>query len=162
MRKATTIIALILSIIIITILVIRSTYSVIINVINNDNGESEIVNEITIRDVLTDDYGNYNNTYYQVKDELNINTNEANILIDSIPLNRALQVVLNSIVSYKLHNKNKLTNNEIINLIVDSVNEDDNISSDLKNKVINKTNQYIDDISHYMYDIEVSSSGVVA
>lgn len=159
MKRVTTIMALVLSVIITIVLVIGSTYSVIINVINNDNGESEIINQIRIRDILTNDNGEYNNTYYQVKNELNITYEEADLLMESESLNRGLQVVLNSIVSYKLHNKNKLNNNELINLIIDSINEDNNISDELKDKVINKSRIYISDISKYMYDIEVLSNG---
>ena len=153
-KKVTTITVLIVSIVLVSLYVISSTYAVIISVIEN-NGASEIINKINIRDILTNDNGEYNNTYYDVKNELDITTSEADILINSIPLNRSLQTVLNSIVSYKLHHKNKMSNNELYELIRNSINEDETINEELKNKVILKSNKYINDISNYMYDIEV-------
>ena len=97
----------------------------------------------------------YNNTYYTVKNELNVNEEDMNILMSSKELNSNLQVVLSSVVNYKLHNKNKLSNNEIYDLIVMSINEDNNINTNLKNKVINKSNYYKQDISDFIYDLEV-------
>ena len=79
-----------------------------------------------------------------------------NILMSSKELNNNLQIVLNSVVNYKLNNKPKLSNDEIYNLIVMSINEDNNINNTLKNKVINKSNYYKQDISNFIYDLEVS------
>ena len=36
-----------------------------------------------------------------------------------------------------------------------SINEDNNINTNLKNKVINKSNYYKQDISNFIYDLEV-------
>ena len=79
--------------------------------------------------------------------------------MDSIPLNNGLQIVINSIVGYKLHSKERLEKEELYNLIEKYTNQDDNIDELLKNKIINKSNTYMDDIYNYLYDIEVSSNG---
>ena len=139
---------------------IASTYSVIINVTSKD-GINEIINKITIRDLAVNDDGSYNSNYYNVKNTLNITDEEANILMDSVPLNNKLQIVLNSIVEYKINNINeaRLTNDEVYNLIIEGLNEDENMSEELKNKVIDKSNIYKDDINDFLYDIEVSVLG---
>ena len=157
-KRTISIITIIISILLISIYVISNTYSVIINTIEGESG-TEIINKITIRDLLTDDNVNYNNTYYQVLSELSINDNEANTLMESIPLNRALQTVLNDIVNYKLHNGSRLTKQEIIFLIEESANEDNNIEDYLKNKVINKSKIFINDVYNFLYDIKVNSNG---
>lgn len=154
MKKWNVLLISILSILLMLICTIAGTYAVIINV-SSEEGIDKIVNEITIKDLLTNDSGMYNNTYYTVKNELNVNEEEMNILMSSERLNSNLQVVLNSVVNYKLHNKNKLSNNEIYDLIVMSVNEDNNINTNLKNKVISKSNYYKHDISNFIYDLEV-------
>lgn len=154
MKKWNVLLISILSILLMLICTIAGTYAVIINV-SSEEGIDKIVNEITIKDLLTNDSGMYNNTYYTIKNELNVNEEEMNILMSSERLNSNLQVVLNSVVNYKLHNKNKLSNNEIYDLIVMSVNEDNNINTNLKNKVINKSNYYKQDISNFIYDLEV-------
>ena len=41
-------------------------------------------------------------------------------------------------------------------MIIDAVNRDNTISDELKDKVKNKSNIYIRDVSDFMYDIEVS------
>ena len=158
-KKTISIIVVITSILLVSLYVLSNTYSIIIDVIEGDNGD-EIVNKITIRDLLTNDNGEYNNTYYQVLNELSINDNEANTLMESIPLNNALQIVLKDIVNYKLHNKNRLSKNEIYDLIISSTNEDDNISQELKNRIIDKANEYLNDVYAFLYDIKVSSNGV--
>ena len=130
MKKWNVLLISILSILLMLICTIAGTYAVIINV-SSEEGIDKIVNEITIKDLLTNDSGMYNNTYYTVKNELNVNEEEMNILMSSERLNSNLQVVLNSVVNYKLHNKNKLSNNEIYDLIVMSINEDNNINTNL-------------------------------
>lgn len=157
-KKLITTIVIITSILLVSLYVLSNTYSVIIDVIEEDNG-TEIINKITIRDLLIDDNGNYNSTYYEVLNELVINDNEANTLMESVPLNRALQVVLNDIANYKLHNSTRMTKREIYDLIVASVNEDDNIDENLKNKIIKKSNEYLNDVYNYLYDIKVNSNG---
>lgn len=160
MKKTTTIVVIILSILLVGLYTVTSTYSVIINVIEKD-GITEIVNKITIRDLLINDDGTYNDTYYTVKDELDVTEEEASILMNSAPLNESLQIVLESIVEYKLHDNldAKLSNDEIYNLITGSILNTDNISDDLKSRVINKSSIYRQDISDYVYDIEVSLLG---
>lgn len=154
MKKRNILLISFLSILLVIICTIAGTYAVVINV-SSEEGIDKIVNEITIKDLLTNDDGMYNNTYYTVKNELNVNEEDMNILMSSKELNSNLQVVLSSVVNYKLHNKNKLSNNEIYDLIVMSINEDNNINTNLKNKVINKSNYYKQDISDFIYDLEV-------
>jgi len=139
---------------------LASTYAVIINVRENE-GLREIVNQITIRDLVINDDGNYNNTYYTVKNELNITSEEAELIMDSVRLNENLQLVLNSVVEYKLDNNKevRLTDNEIYNLILDGVYNTDTFSDELKNKIINKSNIYKDDVSEFLYDIDVNLIG---
>ena len=138
-----------------------STYAVIINV-REEEGRNEIINEITLRDLVTDDNGVYNSYYYDIKNELDITSEEATLLMVSTRLNKNLQVVLDSIVDYKLNNNSsaRLSNNDIYDLIVDGVNNTGNLSQELRNKVITKSNTYIQDISKYLYDIDVSLIGV--
>lgn len=157
MKKSKGIIISILIILLVFVSTIAATYSVIINVVSN-NGINEIVNVITIRDLMTDNDGVYNDTYYNVKNELDISDSEAEILMESDELNKSLQVVLNSIVAYKVDNDEnaKMSDTELYNLIVDAVNKDSTISDELKDKVKNKSNIYIRDVSDFMYDIEVS------
>ncbi len=157
MKKSKGIIISVLIILLVFVSTIAATYSVIINVVSN-NGINEIVNVITIRDLMTDNDGEYNNTYYNVKNELGISDSEAEVLMESDELNKSLQVVLNSIVTYKVDNDEnaKMSDAELYNLIVDSVNRDNTISDELKDKVKNKSNIYIRDVSDFMYDIEVS------
>lgn len=160
MKKTGTIVIIILSILLVGLYTVTSTYSVIINVIEKD-GITEIVNKITIRDLLINDDGTYNDTYYTVKNELEITDEEANILMSSTPLNKSLQIVLESIVEYKVHNNidAKLSNDKIYNLITEAVLNTDNISDEVKSRVINKSSIYRKDISDYVYDIEVSLLG---
>lgn len=161
MKRITSIIIIAISILLVGLYTVASTYSVIINVIEKD-GITEIVNEITIKDLLINDDGTYNDTYYTVKDELNITDEEANILMESPQLNESLQIVLESIVEYKLHDNldAKLSNDNLYNLISDSIVNTENISDELKSRVINKASIYKQDISDYVYDIEVSLLGV--
>lgn len=161
MKRITSTIIIVISILLVGLYTVTSTYSVIINVIEKD-GITEIVNQITVRDLLTNDDGSFNNTYYDLKNELNVTENEANILMESTPLNEALQTVLESIVEYKLHdNVNaKLSNDTLYNLISDSIVNTENISDNLKSRIINKASIYKQDISDYVYDIEVSLLGV--
>lgn len=161
MKKATTSIIIIISIILVGLYTVTSTYSVIINVIEKD-GITEIVNKITIRDLLINDDGTYNDTYYLVKNELQVTETEANLLMESQKLNESLQIVLESIVEYKLHDNldAKLSDEEIYNLITDSILNTNTLTDELKSRVINKASIYRNDISDYVYDIEVSRLGV--
>ena len=155
-KKITTISILLISTILISLYVVSSTYAVIINIITKDN-TSEIVNEITINDVLRDDNGNYNSYYYDVKRELNITKEEEDSLIESVPLNNLLKTILSDVVNYRIHNKNRLTDEEIYNLIVNAVNSDDNIEEEVKEKVIAKSYMYIKDVTDYIYGITIKN-----
>ena len=145
----------ILLILLICISTIMGTYAVIVNVVS-ENGVDRIVNTITISDLLSDDNGNYNNTYYDVKNELNVSDDDMDILMNSSYLNDSLKIVLDNVVSYKLRGGNKLGNDYIYDMIVNDVNSDDSIYDELKNKVIDKGSIYRDDISDYVYDIDVN------
>ena len=155
-KKITTISILLISTILISLYVVSSTYAVIINIITKDN-TSEIVNEITINDLLRDDNGNYNSYYYDVKRELNITKEEEDSLIESVPLNNLLKTILSDVVNYRIHNKNRLTDEEIYNLIVNAVNSDDNIEEEVKEKVIAKSYMYIKDVTDYIYGITIKN-----
>jgi len=159
-RKEKTIVVFLVVMFLTLIYTLASTYAVIINVRENE-GLREIVNQITIRDLVINDDGNYNNTYYTVKNELNITSEEAELIMDSVRLNENLQLVLNSVVEYKLDNNKevRLTDNEIYNLILDGVYNTDTFSDELKNKIINKSNIYKDDVSEFLYDIDVNLIG---
>lgn len=145
----------ILIVLLISISTIMGTYAVIINVVSEE-GVDKIVNTINIKDLLTNDKGIYNNTYYEVKEELNITDIEMNILMDSKYLNNSLQIILNNVVNYKLRGASKLTNDNIYNMIKDDINSDTTINNELKNKVINKSNIYKEDISDYIYDLNIN------
>lgn len=145
----------VLVVLLIGISTIMGTYAVIINVVS-ENGVDRIVNTIDIRDLLSDNNGNYNNTYYDVRNELNITDMEMNILMDSKYLNDSLKIVLNNVVSYKLRSGNKLSNDNIYDMIVNDVNSDSSINNELKNKVISKSNIYKEDISDYIYDLNIN------
>ena len=151
------VIVTILMILLVCLCTIAGTYSVIIEVTYN-NGENTIVNTITTRDIFTDTNGNYNNLYYDVIRELNITETEANILMDSDYVNDKLQIVLQSIVDYKVNNDKsaKLSNEEIYNMISEAVTNTEGLSDDIKTRIINKSNTYKNDISEYVYDFDVS------
>ena len=154
MKKWKILLVSVLSIILVVICSIAGSYAVIINVTSEGNVD-KIINEINIKDLLTNDDNTYNNTYYRVKKELDINDDDMNILINSSSLNNNLKNVLNSVVSYKLHNKEKMSNDDIYNLIVLSINDTTGISDSIKEKVLNKSKYYINDISDFIYDLEV-------
>lgn len=149
------IIVSVLLVLLVGVSTIMGTYAVIINVVS-DNGVDKIVDVINIKDLLSDDNGNYNSTYYDVRDELNINDSEMDVLMNSSYLNDSLKTVLDNVVSYKLRDGTKLSNDDIYNMIVNDVNNDDSINNILKNKVIDKSNVYRSDISDYIYDLDVN------
>ena len=128
---------------------IASTYAVIINV-KSESGVNEIINKITIKDLLTGDDNEYNETYYDVKNTLDITEEEMNILINSKELDKKLQIVLNKIVDYKINK------NEIYNMIKEATNNDNTIPYYLKKKVLENSKIYSDDINDFLYDLEVS------
>ena len=145
----------ILIVLLIGVSTIMGTYAVIINVVSED-GVDKIVNTIHIKDLLSDDDGNYNSTYYDVKRELDVNDEEMTILMNSSYLNESLRIVLENVVNYKLRGGSKLSNDKIYDMIVDDVNNDNTINYVLKNKVINNGSEYKDDISDYIYDLDVN------
>jgi len=151
------VVVLILLILLVGLYTVASTYSIIIEV-TDTNGENEIVNTITTRDIFTDTNGNYNNLYYDVIRELNITEEEANILIDSEHVNDKLQIILQSIVDYKVDNNKdaKLSNTEIHNMINDAVTNTEGLTDVTKTRIINKSNTYINDISDYVYNFDIS------
>lgn len=156
-KKMTSLLVIIITLSLVLIYTLASTYAVIINV-KEENGGKEIINVIRLKDLVTNDDGTYNNTYYDIKNELNITDDEATLIMESERLNENLQIVLNSIVDYKLNNNTnaKLSNEEIYNLIADGVNNTNTLSQELKNKILDKSNKYKQDISDYVYDIEVN------
>lgn len=155
MRKNAIITALV--VLLIALCTIAGTYAVIIDV-TGEEGMKEMVNTITLRDVFTDTDGNYNELYYDVKKELSVNEEEANILMDSIYIDEALQIVLDSIVDYKANNISsaKMSDDDIYNLIVEAINKTENISDETKTRIINKSSYYKQDISDYVYDIDIN------
>lgn len=157
MNKNNIFIISIIVVILVSLCTIAGTYAVIINV-TNENGVDKIINNINIRDLLTNDNGTYNDTYYQVKGELNVAEEEINKLMESEPLNNKLKLVLDSIVKYKLRNDKtaRYSNDELYNMIEEGTNNTTNIDEELKNKVINTSNKYKQDISDFLYNIEVS------
>lgn len=160
MKKSNVILISFIIVILIALCTIAGTYAVVINV-TSENGVDEITNNINIRDLLTNDNGTYNSTYYQVKNELNVTEEEMNMLMNSEPLNNKLKLVLESIVKYRLRNKEeaRYSNEEIYNMIVEGINSTSNISEELKNKVIISSDRHKQDISDFLYDIEVSLKG---
>ena len=93
-----------------------------------------------------------------MKGELNVTEEEINKLMESEPLNNKLKLVLDSIVKYKLRNDKtaRYSNDELYNMIEEGTNNTTNIDEELKNKVINTSNKYKQDISDFLYNIEVS------
>ena len=157
MKKNNIFIISIIVVILVSLCTIAGAYAVIINV-TNENGVDKIINNINVRDLLTNDNGTYNNTYYQVKEELNITEEEMNKLMESEPLNNKLKLVLDSIVKYKLRNDKtaRYSNDELYSMIEEGTNNTPNIDEELKNKVITTSDKYKQDISDFLYDIEVS------
>lgn len=145
---------IIISIIILTITyTIAGTYAVIINVKSEKR-----INKITIKDLLINENNEYNETYYNVVNTLDITKEEMNILINSKELDKKLQIILNKIVDYKV-NKNinsHLTNDEIYNMIKDATESDNIVPYYLKRKVLENSKKYSSDINKFLYDLEVS------
>lgn len=157
LKKKNFIWVIILSIVSILAFTIASTYAVIIEV-TEKGGVTEIVNSIDIRDLLTLDNGDYNSTYYNVINELDIVESEVILLMESVTLNEVLQEVLDSVVEYRFHNNlsAKYSDIELYNLIESGVYGTNTISDSLKNKVNYKCRLYISDVSDFLYDIEVN------
>lgn len=157
MKKNNILLISVIVIILISLITIAGTYAVVINVVS-DNGVDKIVNTIEIKDLLSNDNGTYNTTYYQVKNELNVTDDEMNILINSKELNSKLKLVLDSIVKYKLRKDttSRYSDDEIYNMIIDSMDNSLDINNELKSKVIITSGRYKEDISNFLYDIDVS------
>ena len=135
-KKITTISILILSIILVSTYVVKSTYSIFDNLLESEN------ETITLVDIFKEENGEYNEIYYVIKRELNLTYEEFNTLITSISLNNALEIILKD--------NNKLNKNDFYNLIVDSLMEDTNISISVKEKIINRLGIYLNDIIYYL------------
>ena len=103
MKKSNAIVISFIIVILTALCTIAGTYAVVINV-TSENGTDKIINSIDIKDLLTNDNGTYNNTYYQVKNELDVTEEEMNKLMNSESLNNKLKLILDSIVKYKLRN----------------------------------------------------------
>ena len=151
---------LILLITLVALLTITATYSIFIEVTDNE-GVKEIVNEVTIRDIFTDTNGSYNDLYYDVKREINVTDEEAEILMDSNKLNENLQIVAKSVVDYKANSltEAKLTNEELLSLLEDGINNTTGISEETRKRIMNKANVYKNDVSKYVYDIDIKVIG---
>ena len=160
MKKGLNIIVIILSILLVGLYVVTSTYAVIIEA-TEKGGVLQIINDITVKDVLSNDHGTFNNTYYIIKKELDISDSEAEILLEAKSLDEVLQTILKSIVEYKVNDNEeaKLSDEEIYNLIADAVLKVNNIDDELKSKIINKASFHRNNVSKYLYDIEVSLFG---
>ncbi len=130
MKRTLTISALILSVLLVIGLLIGSTYSMF-----SSNNEM-----VTIRDMITNTDGTYNDMYYKIRNELLLTDEEVDLLVDSIQLNQAFNRIINDDLSEK----------EIYNSIILSVMDDDNIDTQLKDKIIDKANKYLNDIVNYM------------
>ena len=151
-KKIITICALIFSILLVLLSIVRVTYSLIIDATNEDNLVEP--KRITINDIITDGSGEYNRYYYNIITELNITKKDCYILINSVSLNNVLNVILNNVILSRYNSMKRFTSDEVYNLIVDGINHDSNINSRLKNKVIAKVREHISDIVKYLYDIE--------
>lgn len=149
-----------LLIILVILLTITATYSVIIEATDNE-GIKEIVNEVSIKDIFTDTNGSYNELYYDVKREINITDEEAELLMNSKKLNDNLQIVAKSVVDYKSNSltEAKLTNEELLSLLEDGINNTIGISEVTKQRIINKAYMYKNDVSKYVYDIDIRVIG---
>lgn len=156
-KRLIVICTLILSIIAVLSFIIHTTYSLVINT-ENVFDINKLPKMITIQDLIKDDNGIYKKEYYDVIKELDIDTSDANILIDSKYLNDALNKVLINVLNYRINNKKRLSARDISKLITDAINNDKTINNELKEKVITKTNQYIYDITDFIYDIDLENN----
>ena len=151
MRNRTLIILFLITCILLTItLLVKTTHSLITDITN------ENINNITLHDLVIDREGVYKEEFDNVVNELSITYDEANILMNSKELNNLLTEILNNSYDYHYANKPKLTNRYIYNKIVASVNHDINIDNELKNKVITKSEEFINDITNYLYNLEIT------
>lgn len=160
MKRTTMFIVIVLSIFLVCLYTITSTYSVIVGVVDKD-GSLEIVDDVLIKNFLIDENGDYNQLYYDLKSELYASDEEANLLMNSNSLNELLRDVLKSVVDYRV-NENldaKYTDEKLYSLISKAVVEDKELSDDLKSRVINKVSKYRNDISNYIYNIDISFVG---
>lgn len=154
MKNRTLIIIFLITCILLTItMVIKTTHSLITDITTNNINET--INSITIHDLLIDREGVYKGEFNSIINVLEITYDEANIIINSEKLNQLLTEILNNSYAYHYENKPKFTNRYIYNKIVAAVNRDVNINNELKNKVISKSEEFIDNIVTYLYDLEI-------
>ena len=136
-KRYVTIFGLVISILLISALIVKSTYS-LVDGINN----SRVSNELnTIKDLLTDDNGFYNSEYYAIANRMHITTVDFDILINSDNLNNLLNDIWQD---------DNYTDTEIIDAVITAVNGDRNIQNELKLKVINSVKEYIEEINNYL------------
>ena len=100
----------------------------------------------------------YNNIYYEIKNELSLTDKEIDILLSSKEIDESLQKVLKTIVDYKVNNNYdaKLSNEELYDLISETILKINDISDETKSKIINKASLYRNDISEYLYNTDIS------
>ena len=91
--------------------------------------------------------------------------NKEQLDFDKFKLSRIVKQVKKKTLSFKvkvlsiytdLEDDKILSNDDIYNMIVNDVNNDDSINNILKNKVIDKSDVYRNDISDYIYDLDVN------
>ena len=148
-KKYLTIIILVGSILLMTFTIVKTTYSLIDEV--NDNN----TDNITIKEIITDNNGIYTDTFDNVIKELNIDNNEVDVIINSKELNKVLNTILNNVLDYRLNNKEKLTNKKIYNLIKEAIYNDRYINNELKEKIIKEVKIHLEDIINYFYGINL-------
>lgn len=148
-KKYLTIIILVGSILLMTFTIVKTTYSLIDEVNNNDT------DNITIKEIITDNNGIYTDTFDNVIKELNIDNNEVDVIINSKELNKVLNTILNNVLDYRLNNKEKLTNKKIYNLIKEAIYNDRYINNELKEKIIKEVKIHLEDIINYFYGINL-------
>lgn len=149
-KKYLTIIILVGSILLMTFTIVKTTYSLIDEV--NDNNDTD---NITIKEIITDNNGIYTDTFDNVIKELNIDNNEVDVIINSKELNKVLNTILNNVLDYRLNNKEKLTNKKIYNLIKEAIYNDRYINNELKEKIIKEIEVHLEDIVNYFYGINL-------
>ena len=149
-KKYLTIIILVFSILLMTFTIVKTTYSLIDEV--NDNNDTD---NITIKEIITDNNGIYTDTFDNVIKELNIDNNEVDVIINSKELNKVLNTILNNVLDYRLNNKEKLTNKKIYNLIKEAIYNDRYINNELKEKIIKEVKIHLEDIINYFYGINL-------
>ena len=153
MKKSLVILGCVLVSFLVIVGTLATTYAVYIDVTSRD-GVNEILNRVTARDLLTNDNGEYNSTYYIVRDEIEASDKEMDILMDSSSINTNLQGVIKSVVNYRLNNGSRIDNDKLYELILDGVNNT-SIDGSLRERVISSSKVHIRDVSDFLYSTPV-------